>query len=151
MNRKGFTLLEALLVLVVLALILVLAGPSWRSFNHRQLECWARHLASDLRWSQLRAICEDCNQYIEFDIDDNSYFVYELVDDEKKIIRRRQVEPPVELKGINISIPLFHFTPSGAPSRGSTITLLDPSRQAKIIIAVATGRVRIEYQKGGLD
>lgn len=145
-DRRGVTLLEILLVIVILGLTFTLLNPLPALIGRLQLKRWSRHLASDLRLAQYRAICENSNHYIDLDIGKNSYTIYMLQEGAKKMIKHRQIEPPVKLEGVSINPSSFHFTPSGAPSRGNTITLAWQGRKALIYTRVGTGRVRIDYE-----
>lgn len=143
--RKGFTLLEVLLVIVVMGIVFSLAFPSSQMFASLELRRWTRHLVSDLRWAQHRAVSKNENHYIEIDAENNKYRIYLVRQEQEEELRSRQLKPPVELAGISTAAPRFHFTPSGAPSRGNTIFLECQGRRAFIYTRVGTGRVRFEY------
>ncbi len=57
MNRSGFTLIEILVVISIMALLLAFAVPSLSIFNAKtRLNISASNLASDLRCLQIKAL-----------------------------------------------------------------------------------------------
>jgi len=74
-KNAGFTLLELLLVLVVLALVASLAIPRWFDGSGRTLANATRLLAHDLREAQNRAAFEGRGTRLVFRADGDGYWI----------------------------------------------------------------------------
>ena len=68
MRARGFTLVELLIGIVILAILMVLALPTYRDFmNNTRIRSTAESLASGIKLAQVEAIRR--NQNIEFIVD----------------------------------------------------------------------------------
>ena len=74
-KTSGFTLLELLMVLIVLAIVASLAIPAWFDKSGRTLENATRLLAHDLREAQNRSIFDGRVVQVEFREDGDGYRV----------------------------------------------------------------------------
>ncbi len=139
----GVSLLEALLAVIIMGIFYsIVAGMGWNPLI-LGLEQEARHLATDLRWAQHRSIHRRVNHYIELDINKDSYRIIIGEENEVEVLRERELREGVTLEGITLGEPVFHFTPTGAPSRGNSIILREGNKRGRVITAVGTGRIRI--------
>lgn len=100
-----------------------------------------------LRWAQRRAITHGTRQYLSLEPGSDSYRIYELDGEQEVLVKRVDFER-IDLVGINRSVPemnqTFYFTPHGSPVFGCTITLKDRWIEWKVVIAVGTGKIRID-------
>jgi len=73
---SGFTLVELLLVMVILATIAALATPALRGFNRsRLLPNTAQELVTTARWCQIQAISEGLTYRLNFDAGAGTWYV----------------------------------------------------------------------------
>jgi len=76
MARKGFTIIELIMVIVVISILAVLAVPRFDSFNEIKLRGAAHKLVSDIRYAQMLATSKHEDYGVEFDADNDRYRVY---------------------------------------------------------------------------
>ena len=75
-KRSGFTLVELLLVMVILATIAALSTPALRGFNRsRLLPNTAQELVNTLRWCQIQAIREGVTYRLNLDTQGGTWSV----------------------------------------------------------------------------
>ena len=71
---KGFTLVEMLIVVSIIAVLLTIFPSMFTSFRQRtNLREAAGALAEDMKLAKQRAVAENVNYTITFDINNNSY------------------------------------------------------------------------------
>ncbi len=109
--------------------------------NHYTLVNWALVLSSDIRGLQLSSIHE--RDYSKLYIDFFSMKRYILVYPSGKKLERYLPEG-IKIGSSNFGgVGYLSFSPSGAPLQGGYISLTDGEKKLYVIVAVATGRVRI--------
>lgn len=147
MNRKGVTLIELIVVMVIIAIGAVLLAPNIGAWlpNYR-LRSATRDIVSTMRTAQMKAVSNNQRYQVSFTAgtgDSGSYILQRdsggFVDDGP-----RQTLP----KGITMSNITFSgnnavFNPNSTSSAGS-VTLSSAKTQRRIILTAATARVRIE-------
>jgi len=147
MNRKGVTLIELIVVMVIIAIGAVLLAPNIGAWlpNYR-LRSATRDIVSTMRTAQMKAVSNNLRYQVSFTAgtgDSGSYILQRdsggFVDDGP-----RQTLP----KGITMSNITFSgnnavFNPNSTSSAGS-VTLSNAKTQRRIILTAATARVRIE-------
>jgi len=147
MNRKGVTLIELIVVMVIIAIGAVLLAPNIGAWlpNYR-LRSATRDIVSTMRTAQMKAVSNNLRYQVSFTAgtgDSGSYILQRdsggFVDDGP-----RQTLP----KGITMSNITFSgnnavFNPNSTSSAGS-VTLSSAKTQRRIILTAATARVRIE-------
>jgi len=75
-NKSGFTLVELLLVMVILAVIAALSTPALRGFNRaRLLPNTSQELVNTARWCQIQAIAEGVTYRLNFDASGGTWSV----------------------------------------------------------------------------
>ncbi len=83
-KKKGFTLIEFIIVIGILGILIIAAIPKISSYSYIKLVGATNKLASDIRYAQQLAISKQlrCGLYIYYP-KQNKYFIYELVDPNK--------------------------------------------------------------------
>lgn len=136
MQQRGFSLLELVMVLTLMGILVVLAGPRWpgRVFLHAQ----ATQLAQDMRYTQALAMTQDKAHTIQWVSADS----YGIVDSEGN-----QIAPyPLVLAGVVIESFSISFNDStGAPA--SSYPPVSMSREGETIhvtVTDLTGTVMVD-------
>lgn len=83
MNKKAFTLVEILLLVVILSIIGLCALPMIGSASTMQVKAAATKIAADLEYAKSMAISRQKNYSIVFDIDNEKY---QIQDDSGNVI-----------------------------------------------------------------
>jgi prepilin-type N-terminal cleavage/methylation domain-containing protein len=73
--NAGFSLVELLIVIAIMAILAATILPDARSGAQNQLECAARVLASDLAYARSLAVAHDSRYRVVFDTADNRYIL----------------------------------------------------------------------------
>ena len=92
---NGFTLVEVVAVIVITS---ILAGVAVQSFQHietTQLGIATREVKRDLSYVRQRAIARGAATWIVFDIDDNSYMLFEEDVSNPGFEYRMKIEDPI--------------------------------------------------------
>jgi len=146
---KGFTLVEILVVVVIFAVLAKIAGSMFTNFRHNtNLREAAGALAEDMKLAKQRAVAENVNYTIIFDINSNNYTM------NKYDSNGNMITPPIKTVnlsdfGIGIVINSQNFTgntvtfqPRGTCSAG-TIKLKNSINSELDIITTLMGKVTI--------
>lgn len=141
-QNAGFSLLELIVVLAVLAAVAALALPRARSaLQNASLESTAVHLASALRLTRAGVIRSSQDKTLTFNPEQRVYWS----DVEP---RRRPVEGGITLTTINDAFERvgsnrrIRFRPDGSAT-GGVIVLSDGSRQVRVTVDWLTGKTSI--------
>lgn len=81
MNRRGFTLIEIVVVLAIIAMVMALVLPRLPNSEHEDLKISARTLASTLRYMQDRAATARTTYFLHFEPGTDSVKVMEAAAD----------------------------------------------------------------------
>lgn len=138
--EHGFTLIELLLVISLLSLFSTIIAPNFKqSLKNYKLEVAAQELAQNLRLAQQKAISEGVSCKVMFDLHwKNNYQV--TVSQKGKIF---YLPSGVFFEWTNLLNKSVIFYPTGAPNQAGTIAMNNENKRLYVIIAVATGRVRV--------
>ncbi len=147
LNNRGFSLLEVVVACLLVGTMYSIIVGTWWDWGRMHLRQEARHLATDLRWARSRAIQTRKNHVIKLDLERDRYAVKVEQEGNYSVLLDRKMEGGINLEDFSLAQPAFHFTPTGAPSRGNTITLGEEKALARVITRVGTGRVRINMEK----
>ncbi|OFX32201.1 MAG: hypothetical protein A2Z07_11085 [Armatimonadetes bacterium RBG_16_67_12] len=139
--ERGFSLIEALAVAAVVAVLVIVAMPRMVVPETLQAQVQARQLAADLRLAQRLAIARRANYVLEFAPAGAPYTSYTVRSaggaaepDFPKI-----VPPEVGVTGTQ----QFTFRPDGSATADGTVTLTASGVSATVQVTGATGRVAV--------
>ncbi len=149
-RRSGFTIIEILLVITLLSvLFMAIPGFEKNSLFRIVKEDEVQYMVDLLRMAQRRAILSGERQYLTLDLVTNEYRIYTLKDNDEKVLKSVELKK-LDLVGINRSVTemeqTFYYTPQGSSVFGCTISLKDQSNLWKVVIAVGSGKIKIEKE-----
>ena len=146
-QHRGFTLIELMVVMVIIALIMGLVATSMsRSISSAEARAASRKLVTSLRYTRARAIIEKAEQVFEVDTENRSY----------QAPGREQIDLP---EGVEVTITTarsemtseaisgIRFFPDGG-STGGHIELTVNDREYRVNVAWLTGETRMEKPEG---
>src|SRR4030066_575174 len=73
-SRRGFTLLELIVVMFIISLVMVLILPSFSGFGENKLKSEAREMASILRYMNDSAVSRKETFLIKFNLDEGTVY-----------------------------------------------------------------------------
>ena len=86
--RKGFTLIEMLIVITLMSIMVAIAIPFMRVSPTRKVRIQATQLKRDLELARTRALSTKASTRLKFDQTDESYTGYADDDDDGKILEK---------------------------------------------------------------
>jgi general secretion pathway protein H len=144
---RGFTLVEIMVVMVIIALVMGLVATSMaRSISGAEARAASRNLVASLRYTRARAIIDKKEQVFQVNTENRSY----------QAPGRKQITLP---KGVEVSITTarseltsesvsgIRFFPDGG-STGGHIELLVNEREYRVNVAWLTGETHLERAEG---
>jgi general secretion pathway protein H len=142
---QGFTLIEVMLTLLVLALLVSLTPPLFqKAFPSLKLKAATRDLAQEIRYIQQTAILTGVSSKVQFDLQNNAYQsdhvnsgeVRRLPDGLRFTLDNRRTAT------LDDGIVVIKFFPDGSSS-GGLLMLDNGARQFAISVDWLTGRVQV--------
>lgn len=144
-NQAGFTLLELMIVLGILALALAIAAPSLsRSRDQLVLRSTAYELAGHLRTARAAAQTSNVEHALTIDPLQRSYWAEGIVAFRPLPVGVKVLVPESERLGA--AAGRIRFFPNGAAS-GARIVLNDGRRTAAIFVDWLNGDVRVQWER----
>jgi len=142
-NKKGFTILEGVIVITIIVTVAVIAIPQFRKMAiNGNLKAATKDIISDFSSLRARAISESQNFSVVFDIDNNNYTVPGLPD----------AKTPAyfgdDIRIINMNfgqIITFQTRGTTAPPMDKTLTLTNGLGSMASITIGTTGRMYVQY------
>jgi prepilin-type N-terminal cleavage/methylation domain-containing protein len=155
--RKGFTLIEMVMVLVLVGTMAALAIPRFASFYSIKLDGSIKKVAADIRYCQQMAVSRHDNSRIVFSAANDIYTAEEqlaagggwsgLTDPFTRVNLIMNFRTDPQYKGIDITSANFNssstlqFDWQGVPVSGGSVTFSYMGNSRTIIVANNTGRV----------
>jgi prepilin-type N-terminal cleavage/methylation domain-containing protein len=153
--RRGFTVIEILIVLVIMTIAALTAVPMMSSASSVQIRSAASMIAADLEYAKSMAISRGQNYSVRFDQNADSYRIV----DQGNIVIQHPVKKGfnyivdfqsdtrlnrVDITGANFSgNPDVEFDSMGSPQSGGTISLQAGGTTVTIMVVPITGYISI--------
>ncbi|WP_316369353.1 GspH/FimT family pseudopilin [Candidatus Thiodiazotropha sp. CDECU1] len=142
---KGFTLIEVMLTLVVLALLVSLTPPLFqKAFPSLKLKAATRDLAQEIRYIQQTAILTGVPSKVQFDLQNNAYQSDHVNGGEVRHLPDglNFASDNSRSSAIGESVMVLEFFPDGSSS-GGLLILDNGGRRFAISVDWLTSRVRV--------
>lgn len=146
MNRRGITLIELIIVMVIIGIGATLMAPGISSWLPRyRLRNATREVASALRLAQLKAISTNTTYRVSFDATAGN-FILQYQDSGGGFVNddaAGSLPPGVRIHNINFAGNGADFFPNAMATAGDVV-LVNTKGTRKTVRLTLTGRVRIE-------
>ena len=149
--RTGFTLIELMVVIAIIATLSALSMVSFSSLTGNRLTLDARAIAADLCWMRQMAVAKHRNQIVVFDTSSESYTLYDDLDtdstpDANEEIKRRTLSVGIDVSSVIPSLQFYFVFPQGNTSSAgtTTITLNAQGKTRTVQVFNNTGYVRVQ-------
>jgi prepilin-type N-terminal cleavage/methylation domain-containing protein len=158
-DKRGFTLLESTLVIIVIGMLAVISIPKIMKTNRRVAEIEAQQITSQMRRARMMAIADSTGYVVQFDLDGAEYASYGIFLDADEDMSPDDPSSPVMLReipkeeidckaidgsGFNGTIaysPLGRISNDPPFTSDNIILVTDGEKTINIGAVVATGRV----------
>lgn len=138
---KGFTLIEALMIISIIAILSALAIPRFASVGKKSAYMVSRQIVVDMRYARSLAVTTGTTHIIKFfpagGSNYSSYGIFRDADPDVQVGDLRRIPETVTCTS---SIGQFNFEKLGNAT-GGTITLNDNAKQFVVYVIASTGRV----------
>lgn len=163
--RQGFTLVEVLVVVTIIAIAGAIVVPSMTNTGSLNVQAGARIIIADLLYAQNEAITRQKSRKVVFDVANNSYrlatsdgttlgvnwksgtaAIGNYVVDFKNDDRFRGIAMESAVFGDDAEVV---FDALGAPDTGGSVDIVFGNIRYRVTVAAMTGRVTVVPVNGG--
>ncbi len=155
MGKKGFTLIELIVVIAIISIIVAIAVPKGTvslSFKERRD---LMELKRDILYARNMSITEVKRYSLDIHPKKNYYYINKYVKDDgndREIVKKKTFESDLKIITVNFNgcnnseFGQLLFNTSGAPSKAGNIQLKNTKGQKiSLTVEVATGKVNIYF------
>ncbi len=144
-KAKGFTLIEALMVLSMIGILAALAIPRFGSVGKKSAYMTSRQIVVDMRYARSLAVTTGTTHIVKFfPAGAGEYTSYGIFKDADPDVQVGDIKKIPETVTCTSSTEQFNFEKLGNAT-GGNITLTDDAKQYVVYIISSTGRV---YEQG---
>jgi len=141
MNKKGMTLIEILMVIVLITIIIGVGISGITRYGTLRLSGEAAELVGDLRYARQMSVTEQIHYAVRFNFDENSYQIIKY-GDEENIVKTKIFPAGTEMEKIEECFEV-KFTLFGAAFKSGKV-LLKGEDFEKIIEIRPSGFIHVE-------
>lgn len=146
---RGFTLLELMLVIVIIAIVLAVTYPSLsRGTTALRLRATGRDVLNTFRFAREKAVTEQVGMKVVVNPEKQQMILTDYLGEGK---RTYDLPPDVRIRqaalagnAVTDGTAVFHFLPNGSCDRGEVLLQSDRGARLKIVTDPITGGARIE-------
>lgn len=145
MNKKGFTLTELMVVMVIIAIGALLMVPNIGGWlpNYR-LRTTTRDIVSTMRTAQMKAVSTNMEYRVSFDPNAKTYVLQRNTGGWQSEGATQSLPTGIEISGITFPGNNAQFNPNSTSSAGSMTLRNNRHTEKKITLTTSTGRIKIE-------
>ena len=145
MNKKGFTLTELVVVMVIIAVGALLMVPNIGGWlpNYR-LRTTTRDIVSTMRTAQMKAVSTNMEYRVSFDPNAKTYVLQRNTGGWQSEGATQSLPTGIEISAINFPGNNAQFNPNSTSSTGSMTLRNNRQTEKKITLTTSTGRIKIE-------
>jgi len=142
-RKNGFTLLEMLVVITIIALMTTIVGLNMRGKQGADLDSVGRTLVADLRYVRSKALSGSADSAVTFDVASRKYFSRDAAID-RSLAQDISIAVIVDERDIGGTRGRIVFYPDGSSS-GGKIRLIKNGRQLEVVTTWLNGYVSIHW------
>ena len=140
--KTGFTLIELVIVISLIAILSVAGLASARGTQRREIQNASTMIQADMRQAQRLAVIEGRRHRVRFDQVNHRYFVYPVGG---FVYEPIHLPAGVTIHSMNLPIGQIEYLPRGTlgghAAHGFTIVLRNRSYEQRLTITPSSGRV----------
>lgn len=141
-EKRGYTLIEILVVLALFAIFLSMAVPNLELYKDMRENMELERLKKDLLFTRNSAILEQIQYRVSFDYDSNSYFIRNKKSNKK--IKEVYLENGLKLNNKSGAVT-FEFNRDGKVGKSNTIMLRNrKNERLEISLPPVVGSINVK-------
>jgi prepilin-type N-terminal cleavage/methylation domain-containing protein len=148
MFLTGFTLIEFIVVIAIIAVLSAVGIVSFSSLTGDKLTSDARKLVNDLCWARQMAVARNQNYIIDFNTTSERYSIYNTSISPANQLKIQILSPGIDLVSVTPAAPVvfntFSFPKPASIATNSNITLSAQGKTATVQVFNTTGYVKIQ-------
>lgn len=142
--RKGYTLIEVLIVVALLSILLSICVPNLKVYKRIMVKQEISELKRDLLYARNNSIAKNKSHIVYFCNDTNSYSL--TTGEDNKVIKSKTFISDLRLNKDDKHTS-FIFTPSGTVASSNTVYIYtEGNKRYSISLTPVTGRIGIYFE-----
>jgi len=142
-RKNGFTLLEILVVITIIALMTTIVGLNMRGKQGADLDSVGRTLVADLRYVRSKALVGSADSALTFEVASRKYFTRDATID-RSLPQEISIAVTIDERDIGGTRGRIVFYPDGSSS-GGKIRLIKNGRQLEVVTTWLNGYVSLHW------